>query len=200
MTDCLTCPEPQNYAAIALQLQNTALQAETCLFDLERQLRNGTNPLTTVVTSVSIEPVAANVLTDLGPQSAFTLNFSNWSTASIFELGTNLPPGVYQVGANVNAIAAGVVDANSLRVLRIRTKKAGTPTNAVADFSDEITIYEPNNGTGSDMSIFTTVTLDGTQELLFSFTHTNTSSFINISAGARYWWSRITDQVALRAV
>ncbi len=199
MTECLTCPQDPNYAAIALQLQNTALQAETCLFELEEQLRNATNPLTTVVTSTGTESIAANVLVDLGVTS-FTINFSNWTAVQVAGLGSNLPPGVYQVGASITAIAAGAVDANSLRVLRIRTKKSGTPTNAVADFSDEITIYDPNNGNGVDMSIMTTVTLDGNQELLFSFVHTNTSSLMNISIGATYWWSKLSDQVALRTV
>jgi len=199
MTQCLTCPQPENYAAVALQLQNTALQAEACLFELQKQLRNGTNPLTTILTSTGAELTTANVLQDLGV-TAFTINFSNWTAVQLVGLGTNLPAGVYQVGAMLTATATGVVDDNSLRVLRIRTKRAGTPTDAVADFSDEVTIYEPNNGNGSDMSLMTTVTLDGSQELLFSFTHTNTSSTLSIGVGARYWWSKLSDQVALRTV
>lgn len=199
MTECLTCPQPENYAAVALQLQNTALQAETCLFELERQLRNGTNPLTTVVTSTGAELTAANVLQDLGVTS-FTTNFSNWPIVQIVSLGPNLPAGVYQVGAMLTATATGVVDDNSLRILRIRTMKPGSPTNAAADFSDEVTIYEPNNGQGSDMSLLTTVTLNGNQELRFSFLHTNTSSSISIGIGARYWWSKLSNQVALKAV
>lgn len=199
MTNCLTCPEPENYAAVALQLQNTALQAETCLFQLEKQLRKGTNPLTGVITSTGAELVAANALLDLGTTS-FTINFSNWTAVQLAGLGPDLPPGVYQVGASLTATATGGVDVNSLRVLRIRTKKSGTPTNAVADFSDEITIYEPNNGNGVDMSIMTTVTLNGNQELLFSFVHTNVTSLVSIAIGATYWWSKLSDQVALRAV
>jgi hypothetical protein len=199
MTECLSCPQPENYAAVALQLQNTALQTEACVFDLENQLRIATSPLTTIITSTGVESIAANVLTDLGVTS-FTINFSKWTANQLVSLGPNLPTGVYQVGVMLTATAAGVVDDNSLRVLRIRTKKSGTPTAAAADFSDEITIYEPNNGVGSDMSLFTTVTLNGNQELLFSFIHTNTSSLINIAAGARYWWSKLSDQVALRTV
>ena len=199
MTECMTCPQDPNYAAIALQLQNTALQAEECLFDLERQLRNATNPLTTVLTSTGAELVAANVLQDLGITS-YTVNFSNWSAIQLVNLGTNLPTGVYQVGASITATATGAVDANSLRVLRIRTKKHGTPTNATADFSDEVTIYDPNNGNGVDMSLMTTVTLDGNQDLVFSFVHTNTSSTLSVGIGATYWWSRLSDQVALRTV
>jgi len=199
MTECLTCPEPENYAAVALQLQNTALQAEACLFDLEKQLRNGTNPLTTIVTSTGAELTVANVLADLGVTS-FTTNFSNWTAVQLVDLGPNLPPGVYQVGAMLTATATGAVNDNSLRILRIRTIKSGSPTNAAADFSDEVTIYEPNNGQGSDMSLLTTVTLNGNQELRFTFLHTNTSSTISIGIGARYWWSKLSDQVALRAV
>lgn len=199
MTECLTCPQPENYAAVALQLQNTAMQAETCLFDLEKQLRNATNPLTTVVTSTGVESMTANFIYDLGITS-FTTNFSNWSAIQIVSLGINLPPGVYQVGASITATAAGAVDVNSLRVLRIRTKKHGTPMSAPADFSDEVTIYDPNNGNGVDLSLMTTVTLDGNQDIKFTFVHTNTSSLMNIAAGATYWWSRLSDQVALRAV
>jgi len=199
MTNCLTCPEPENYAAVALQLQNTAMQAESCLFDLQKQLRNGTNPLTTVITSTGTESIAANVVQDLGVTS-FTTNFANNPTTQVVQLGPNLPIGVYQVGATMTAIASGVVDDNTLRVLRIRTKKDGTPSGAPDDSLAEITIYEPNNGTGSDMSLSTTVTLDGNQDLIFSFFHLNTSSTITIASGAIYWWTKLSDQVALRTV
>lgn len=195
----MTCPHPENYAAIALQLQNTALQAEACLHDLQRRLRQGTNPLTTVLTSTGAELTIANNLQDLGV-TAFTVNFSNWTAIQLVGLGPNLPPGVYQVGASLTATATGAVDDNSLRILRIRTVPAGAPTNSVADFSDEVTIYEPNNGNGSDMTLMTTVTLNGNQSLRFSFDHTNTSSTISIGIGATYWWSRLSDQVALRTV
>lgn len=199
MSHCMTCPHPENYAAIALQLQNTALQAEACLHDLQRRLRQGTNPLTTVLTSTGAELTIANNLQDLGV-TAFTVNFSNWTAIQLVGLGPNLPPGVYQVGASLTATATGAVDDNSLRILRIRTVPAGAPTNSVADFSDEVTIYEPNNGNGSDMTLMTTVTLNGNQSLRFSFDHTNTSSTISIGIGATYWWSRLSDQVALRTV
>lgn len=206
MTKCLTCPEPQNYAAIALQLQHTALQAEACLHELERKLRAGTNPPTTVLTSnAPSSAMAANTLTNLG--GSFDVNFSNIPATTIFPpvtsltgLGPNLPIGVYQVGCSVTATATGAINDNTLRILRIRTKKVGTPTNAPADFSTEITIYEPNNGNGSDMTLMTTLPLNGSQELLFSFDHTNTSSTIVIATGATFWWSRLTDQVALRTV
>lgn len=207
MTDCLTCPEPENYAAIALQLQNTALQAETCLYDLERRLRAGTNPPTTVYTSTSLPvSIPANTLRDISGVS-LTVNFSNIPASTIFPpapslsaLGPNLPVGVYQVGVCLNAIAVGAVTDNSLRLIRIRTKKTGTPTNAPADAFAEVTIYEPNNGTGSDMSLMTVLTLNGSQDLLFSFLHTNTASNMDISIGATFWWSRLSDQVALRTV
>lgn len=199
MTECLTCPQPANYAAIALQLQNTALQAEACLHDLEQRLRQGTNPLTTVVTSTGAELTIANNLQDLGITS-FTINFSNWTANQPFNLGPNLPPGVYQVGCSLTATATGAVTDNSLRLLRIRTVPFGAPTNTPADFSDEVTIYEPNNGNGSDMTLMTTVTLNGNQALRFSFDHTNVASSISIGIGATYWWSKLSDQVALRTV
>lgn len=199
MTECLTCPEPQNYAAVALQLQNSALQAEACLHDLQRRLRQGTNPLTTILTSTGAELTSANNLQDLGVTS-FAITFSNWTANQLLGLGPNLPAGVYQVGVSLTATATGAVNDNSLRYLRIRTKPAGTPTNAPADAFDELTIYEPNNGNGSDMTLMTTMTLNGNQSLLFSFDHTNTSSAISIGIGATYWWSRLSDQVALRTV
>lgn len=205
MTNCLTCPQPENYAAIALQLQNTALQAEACLFELDRQLQMGTNPPTVVMTSSAPQAISANVQTNL---DASVLAFSNVPPAtsafitvpSLTLIATILPPGVYQAGAALNATASGAVDDNSLRILRVRTKKMGTPVDATPDFSTEITIYEPNNGNGSDMAIAATVTLDGTQDVLFSFVHTNTSSTINIATGAIFWVSRLSDQVALRTV
>lgn len=206
MTECLTCPQPENYAAVALQLQHTALQAEACLFDLERRLRAATNRPTTVLTSTATQTIDANTLTDLGT-GGMTVNFNNipatslsTPVTSLTNLGPNLPVGVYEVGVSLNAIATGAVDDNSLRFIRIRTKKAGTPVNAPEDFLSEETIYEPNNGNGSDMTLITTVTLNGSQELFFSFQHTNVSSTINISIGATFWWARLSDQVALRTV
>lgn len=205
MTNCLTCPQPENYAAVALQLQNTALQAEACLFELDRQLQMATNPPTIIMTSGSPQVIAANTLTDL---LAGTFVFSNIppatsafiATPSLILISNTLPPGVYEAGVALNATATGAVDDNSLRVLRVRTKKMGTPTNATPDFSAEITVYEPNNGAGSDMSMATTVTLDGTQDVLFSFVHTNTSSTLSIATGAMFWLSRLSNQVAFRAV
>lgn len=199
MTNCLTCPEPENYAAVALQLQNTAMQAEACLFDLQKQLRNGTNPLTTVITSTGTESIAANVVQDLGVTS-FTTNFANNPATQLTVLGPNLPVGVYQVGVALTATASGVVNDNTLRLVRIRTKRDGTPSSAPDDSVAEVTIYEPNNGAGSDMSLSTVVTLDGNQDLIFSFFHLNTSSTITIAAGATYWWTKLSDQVALRTV
>lgn len=204
MTQCLTCPEPENYAAVALQLQNTALQAEACLFELDRQLQMATNPPTIVMTSAG-QIITANTLTDL---TAGALAFSNVPPATsafitvpaLTSIATILPPGVYQAGACINATATGAINDNSLRVLRVRTKKMGTPTDATPDFSTEITVYEPNNGNGSDMSIAATVTLDGTQDILFSFVHTNVASTISIASGAIFWVSRLSNQVALRTV
>lgn len=205
MTNCLTCPQDPNYAAVALQLQNTALQAEACLFELDQQLQFATNPPTVIMTSAAPQVISANTQTDL---QASTIVFSNVppvtsafiASPSLGLLSATLPVGVYQVGAALNATATGAIDDNSLRILRVRTKRMGTPVDATPDFSAEITIYEPNNGNGSDMSIASTVTLDGSQDVLFSFVHTNTSSTLSIATGAMYWFSRLSDQVAFRTV
>lgn len=199
MTDCLTCPEPQNYAAVALQLQNTAMQAETCLFELQKQLRNGTNPSTTIFTTTGTQSIVPNALVDLNP-GALTPTFNSTPVTALTGLGPNLDPGVYQVGICLTATASGVVDDNSLRIVRIRTKRDGTPSGAPNDASAEESVYEPNNGNGVDMSLMATMTLDGSQDLIFSFFHLNVSSNITIATGCTFWWSKLSDQVALRAV
>ena len=72
MSNCLDCPDEQNYAAIALQLQETALQAEQCLYDAEVALRAAVNPATIVRTTSINQSVAANVKSSIGTISGVT--------------------------------------------------------------------------------------------------------------------------------
>ena len=74
MTDCFTCAEPENYAAVALKMQETALRAESCIYDLENRLRGAVNQPTLIV-PVSSAGILANTQTNITPSGTPTYPF-----------------------------------------------------------------------------------------------------------------------------
>lgn len=196
MTDCLECPTPDNYAAIALQLQETALQTEACLFDLERLLRSAVNRPTLIRTSTSPVSVVSGFFQPVGFSST-TLTFANTTTTDFVG---GFPEGVWHVGANITAIASGAVDDNSYRYLTVRLRNSSDPPSA-PDVTGVVTsVREVNNGFGVDMSLTAVIVIRANQELVIDFAHGNTSSNLNISTGAVYWATRISDIVSLQVV
>lgn len=198
MTNCLDCPEEANYAAIALQLQETALQAEQCLYAVETSLRQVTNPATIVISMVGAQGVAANTLSRIGQSSANVL-FANSPRVNMVAISTPWEPGVWEVGACITAIATGAVTVNTLRQLFIVVHHIGAPISQ-DPFTTSVTATEPNNGTGVDMTLTTTVVLEEGDEVQFWFLHGNTGSSVNVSAGALFWATRLSDAQALRVV
>lgn len=196
MTNCVDCPSPENYAAIALQLQETALQAEQCLYDIQTQMRAASNPPTLVLTSTATEGGIQDTMLLLG-FGAPVVTFSNMEQDSFLGLW---PEGVWQVGVTVNAIATGAVNAQTQRELFITVRGADDPPSVANRYQAMVSVYEPNNGLGQDMALCTTVVVGARERISFFFRHDNSSSSMNISVGARYWATRISDTTALRVV
>lgn len=200
MSDCFDCLDPANYAAVALELQQTAMQAESCIFTLERSLRSVPNDLTAISTSSADISFANGAVFNLGI-STLTSTYNTINNVSNFMFpGTALPAGVWQVGAFVNAVAAGAVNANSYRYLYIAVRNTTDPAAAPNVYRAEVSCFEANVGNGMDMNLIATVVLNGKQGINFQFLHNNSSSQITIKTGAIYWATRLSDQIALKAV
>lgn len=200
MSNCLDCPDEQNYAAIALQLQETALQAEACLYEVETLLRQVTNPPTVLFTVTGIEPVSANVFQRIG-EAAGTTVFANSPRINMSTVSVDWTAGVWEVGVCVTAVSSGATTVDSIRELSIGVLPSNAPTSPsipTAAFSS-ITTTEPNDGVGVDMTHSTVVIVEEGEEVAFFFRHTN-ASIVNIQAGALYWATRLSDSTALRVV
>lgn len=195
--NCLDCPDEQNYAAIALQLQETALQAEACLYEAETLLRQVTNPQTIVINITGAEPaVGANILLRIGSQ-ANTVQFANSPRVNLVAGLTPWTPGVWSVGVAITASATGAVTVDSLRELFIQVLRTGTNT---VTLSSVVTTSEPNDGVGVDMCHNLIVELEAGEEFRFYFRHGNTGSSVQVAAGGLYWATRLSDATALRVV
>lgn len=198
MSNCLDCPDPQNYAAIALQLQETALQAEACLYEVETALRQVTNPETILFTTTAAQNVAPNILTRIGVNLGVT-TFSNTPRINML---ASVPwtPGVYEVGACITAAPTGAVTADSYRELYIAVRRPGDPLGSPSVFYEFTTLTEPNDGVGIDMTNNATVVISPGDEIQFMFRHGNTGSIVGIAIGALFWAVRVSDATALRVV
>jgi hypothetical protein len=193
--DCFTCPQPDNYAAIALQLQKTALDAEACIYPLEHTLREAVNKNTIVNVSTTAAQILPSVRSTILP--TFTSTFSN---NSLNQVSGNAPPaGIYEVGFWCTAIAVGATTDNSYRQLEIVTRRVGAASTEPDDSFVATVIYESSTGLGMDMGLNTTITVNGNQSVFFNFVHNNASN-ISISIGAIAWWTRISDLAVPRVV
>jgi hypothetical protein len=198
MTDCFDCLEPANYAAVALKLQSTALQAEACLFDIEKVLRNAVNLPTLIRTSTATQGISNGQVATLAGTGSTTITFANSSYTAFNQV---LPAGVWLVGAYINPVATGGVDDNTYRQLTICTRIAFSPSSTANIYTFTETQFEANVGNGVDMLGCTTLNSTGTNELLtFQLIHANASSSLAVQIGAIYWAHRLSDQVALKTV
>jgi len=193
-TDCFTCPQPANYAAIALQLQKTALDAENCIYPLEALLRGAANRPTVINIGSTAPSIAPTTRSRIALTT--TVTFSNSPTLFI---QTPPPAGIYETGVWLNATPSGATTDNSFRQIEIITRGLNDPSTVPDDYTVSNVMYESNSGLGMDMLLNTTVLVDGTQQIQYLFTHNNASN-VTIAAGAIFWWTRISDRTIPRVV
>lgn len=191
MTGCFDCADPANYAAVALQMQETALDAEACIYALEQRLRGAVN-LPTLIAPVTASGIASNFQFSLTPG---TPTFQN-STFSAFN--TLLPRGVYQAGVFFTITASGAVNDNTYRFAMIYTRNAFDALTVPNKFTVVETSFESNSGNGMDMTLHTVVESDGQDQVFFAAQHGNTSSNCNVSGFV--WVSKLSDLDAPRVV
>lgn len=204
MTECVACLDPQNYAAVALKLQETATHAEQCIFALETSLRQATNPQTIYASVAAVPLVNANTVFVLGIGN--TTIYSN-SMLTQFYTASQWTQGVWQVGYYLNATASGAVTDNSIRELSVAVKDADITLNPTTmpfpGYSQlsTVTMTEPNSGSGVDMTISAVVVLDKPeQQPVFIFRHANVASALTLSATSLMWATRLGDTTTLRVV
>lgn len=192
MTDCFECAQPANYAAIALKLQDTALDAEQCIFALERRLRGAVN-LPTLITTANAGAFGNDIAQPLGLAAA---TFQN-STMTSF--GFPLPRGVYQAGLSFTITATGAVNDNTYRFAIIATRNAYAAASVPDTFNIFETCFEANNGAGMDMTVHTVIESDGNDLVRFRAQHGNTSSTCAVTNGI-CWVTRLSDLDAPQVV
>lgn len=191
-TPDLDCPDPENYAAAALQMQETALQVEARLYQVERTLRAAANRQTHVVTTTAARTgLTTGAFNDIAPLFvANTVTFTNYPGFG-FSFGIQDPPGAgeYQIGVYVNAIASGAVTDNSHRIVRIRQFNVppGSGGTQVTVDTAEATVFEANVGGGMDITVTGVFDMAVGDQIAFEMDHGNVGSTMNISIGAIYW-------------
>lgn len=195
MTNCFECVDPQNYADVALILQDTAMRAEECIYSLESRLRQAVNPATMIVDFPTVN-VAANVRAPIAANFISPI-FQNAQLEKISTFDT-LAPGFYSVGISLTATATGAVTDNSIRQIDIAVRPTLSGPSTPDDYTARYIVMEANVGGGMDMTANTTITVAGEQRIAFFFIHTNAST-IDLTNGT-IWISRISDAFVTRVV
>lgn len=205
MTD-LSCMDGANVAAIALQMEKTALEAEANIFSAEQRLRAALNRPTIVQRStVLITGLVANPFSgeqSIGPSlsgGTFVTDFNNTgvnrdideTSRQIFgELGE----GVYEIGISANLIASGAVTDNSFRLFRIvNSRQDFTQVDGqIAVQTASLNTFETNTGVGVDATVVGIFRLKATDRIKFLVTHANVGSTLNGSIGIMVWLSKLS--------
>lgn len=205
----LSCPQPENYAAIAKQLHLTALQAEARIFELEHELRSAVNRPTYVQTSTAtITGIVANLEENIGPFGGgnFVTTFDN--TGAAFEnidsptMFNITGEGMYEIGMYANVIASGAVNDNSWRSFRIAQQRPDpTAPNGTA-IVDEVsyTMFESNTGVGASCCLVGHFRIREGDSVRFFMFHQNTSSTLNASIGNIVWLHKLSDSSNITVV
>jgi len=202
------CMEPENYAAIAKKLHDTALIAEQQMFSLENQLRESLNKPTIVQATTAAETGLINGVANLiGPSFAggITTIFNNSAFPNSFPIANfdtmslTLGEGMYEVGLWCQAEAEGAVNANTVRLFSIQ-QFTPDPTfvsfqfNGLRPVSEaSYTLFEPNVGGGVEIAFCGTFRIAAGDRIFFTFSHLNTSSTMRVNAGATGWVHKLSD-------
>lgn len=192
MTECFTCAQPSNYAAVALRMQQTALEAEACIFGLEQRLRGAVNQ-PTFVGAFSDVNIAANFFSLIPTGGAVLFQNSTIGQASV------LPRGVYEAGMSFTMTAVGAVTANSYRLGHINVASIFAPLSSPPKFSAHQTSFEVNTGNGVDITFCTVLASDGNDRVFLYVQHGNVASNMNVTNG-RYWITKLSDLDSPRVV
>lgn len=197
----LYCPEFDDYAAVALYMQDLGTRIDTALAAQRDALDGFLNMPTIIVTSSVVKSVAPG---DSGDTVFDTVLFNNAPTMLTFATGTGfgnvirigspagaLPVipylrGMWRFGATCRQTSSGAVTAYSLRTLNLNLIDE---TATVTALSAVDRLYDTNTG-GDEGQVakHVGVLLDGTHGVEIRPTITNTNGVnVNVLAGAYFW-------------
>ena len=160
----LGCMDGANMAAIALQMERTAFEAEQRIQALERQLRAADNRPTIVqrstalITGLVAEPFSGEQSPGPFGGGTFVTDFNNTGVNvnvdnSFRTMFADLGEGLYEIGVSVNLIASGAVTVDSARILQILISRVD-PTQIDGQRLAQqasLILFESNTGVGVDI-------------------------------------------------
>jgi hypothetical protein len=202
--DEMDCPEPENYAAIAKQLHETALEAEERIYCIEQQLRAAVNRPTYMATSTAVRGPITSGLGEVSltvGTSALSVTFTNMGIAATNPYGYVLPAGIWHVGATAQMSATGAVTAHSSRRLIVRRGKINPSTGLLA-YSDQAsrTAFDAGNGVSMMLTVSSVFRFDGTEGIYFDWSHGNLASTVQVDIGATMWFTKLSDSNVVRVI
>lgn len=205
----MACLTEENYAAIALAMQHTAMEAETRIYEFEHKLRAAVNPPTIIQTSTAnITGMVANLVGEqsVGPfgGGTFTTGFNNTnSNRNIDETSRSLiseiGEGFYEMGIFVSLQPSGVVDDNTYRTLIIAVDRLDPTVISQVTPSERrvanavYTTFETNTATPMDICLTLRFRLTSLDRIKFLIEHGNTSSTLTALAGTIVWLTKISE-------
>jgi hypothetical protein len=207
----LDCPEPENYAAIAKQLHETAQQAEDRVYCIEKLLRYAVNRETYVATTTTTmgsfsssdgtNPLTGSAIFTSG--QPLTVNFANFPVEQIRLSGGQwlIPAGVWHIGVYGASFCVGAASDNTYRQIRIRRSRVN-PLNGSLDTLNEIahTSFESANGVQILMNASGVLRIDLDDRITFTFRHGNTASNVSIDVGAIVWFTKLSEADVSRVI
>lgn len=207
----LSCMDGANVAAVALQMEQTAFEAEAKIFAAEQLLRAALNRPTVVqrstvlITGIVSDPFSGDQ--SIGPSlsgGTFVTDFNNSGVnRSIDDTGRSLfgelGEGTYEIGISANLIASGGVTDNSYRLFRIVNSRQD-PTQIDGQFTVQeasLTLFETNTGVGVDATVVGVFRVKATDRIKFLVSHNNAGSTLNGSIGIMVWLSKLSSNDAV---
>lgn len=200
------CPAPENYAAVAKQMHDTALRAESAIYNMEQLLRSAVNRPTLIsVSTFALTDMPPDIDNVLSPAILATFaNFPLTSTSDAPNSDDDVYPitgeGIYEFGMSGTVVPQGAILTNSHRTFKIQQLRADP--SAFLDpviFTAGYTVYEPNYPGGMDFSLSTILRLRTTDTVQCVLNHGNTSD-LTLNAGATFWMQKVSDVDITRVV
>lgn len=197
---CVTCPDSEALGDVALQLQQTALEAEACIFTQERLLRSAVNRPTIITTTTATFNISSGVESTLVDQGTPVVTFNNSTIAPAGQAWRNffLQGGVFACGVTYNVTAAAPAD-NTLRRTALGLRLTSDPSPQYSQ-SMVFSQFETTATLGVDVSIMGVFaaqpgTVYGNATLLQA-----NGTVMVVSTGLILWATRLGDISATRTL
>jgi len=186
------CPSPEDYGAIALYMQRLAFEIEEKLNSEQTKANLAYRPFTDVWKTTTVDGPVSNL-------GSLTMNWTNNLVFRNYTLpgtprfggtaGTFPAPGVYHMGFFVNTTCVGAANADSFRRIQMEIQKE-TSIGSVTFYNIDRLISEEGIAGGNFFESEGVVVIDQDYQswkAVTTFTHGNTSSSMNLQAGALAW-------------